>query len=58
MTCTLGYDRYPAPGIEGVFFDGDQTLWDFELLMRRALASTLAYLREVRPGPDTTSFPR
>lgn len=39
--------------IEGVFFDGDQTLWDFEVLMRRALASTLDYLRELRPGPRT-----
>lgn len=39
--------------IEGVFFDGDQTLWDFEVLMRRVLASTLEHLRELRPGPDT-----
>lgn len=37
--------------IDGVFFDGDQTLWDFEALMRRALAVTLMHLRAVRPGP-------
>lgn len=42
-----------GPMIEGVFFDGDQTLWDFEVLMRRALASTLEHLRELRPGADT-----
>lgn len=39
--------------IEGVVFDGDQTLWDFQMLMRRALAATLDYLRDLRPGPAT-----
>lgn len=39
--------------IEGVFFDGDQTLWDFQTLMRRALAATLDHLRQLRPGPGT-----
>jgi phosphoglycolate phosphatase-like HAD superfamily hydrolase len=47
---------HPGPVIEGVFFDGDQTLWDFEVLMRRALASTLDYLRESRPGRATSSL--
>ena len=36
--------------IEGVFFDGDDTLWDFEKLMRRALLATLEHLRHLRPG--------
>jgi HAD superfamily hydrolase (TIGR01509 family) len=39
--------------IEGVFFDGDQTLWDFQTLMRRALERTLIELRRLRPGPAT-----
>jgi putative hydrolase of the HAD superfamily len=39
--------------IDAVFFDGDQTLWDFQALMRRALAVTLARLRSHRPGPGT-----
>lgn len=37
--------------IEALFFDGDQTLWDFEKLMRRALAATLDELRRLCPGP-------
>lgn len=37
--------------IEAIFFDGDQTLWDFQLVMRRALTATLAELRRLRPGP-------
>ena len=36
--------------IETVFFDGDQTLWDFHSLMRRALEATLQELRSQRPG--------
>jgi len=36
--------------IKAVFFDGDQTLWDFEILMRRSLAATLARLQALRPG--------
>lgn len=39
--------------IEGVFFDGDQTLWDFQKLMRRALSATLDHLRQLHPGPTT-----
>jgi putative hydrolase of the HAD superfamily len=36
--------------IEAVLFDGDQTLWDFEKVMRLALAAVLAELRMARPG--------
>lgn len=42
--------------IEAVFFDGDQTLWDFQTVMRRALAATLAELRTRRPGPATDAL--
>jgi putative hydrolase of the HAD superfamily len=37
--------------IEAVLFDGDQTLWDFEQVMRDALVVTAAALRAERPGP-------
>ena len=37
--------------IEAVLFDGDQTLWDFERVMRDALMATAAELRAARPGP-------
>lgn len=37
--------------IEAVLFDGDQTLWDFERVMRDALVATAAELRAARPGP-------
>ena len=37
--------------IEAVLFDGDQTLWDFERVMRQALEATAAELRASRPGP-------
>jgi HAD superfamily hydrolase (TIGR01509 family) len=37
--------------IEAVLFDGDQTLWDFERVMREALLRTAAELRAARPGP-------
>ncbi len=37
--------------IEAVFFDGDQTLWDFEKVMQFALEMTLVELKEARPGP-------
>jgi FMN hydrolase / 5-amino-6-(5-phospho-D-ribitylamino)uracil phosphatase len=37
--------------IEAVLFDGDQTLWDFERVMRQALVATAAELRAARPGP-------
>jgi len=39
--------------IDGVFFDGDQTLWDFQALMRSALAATLDHLRCLCPGHST-----
>lgn len=32
-----------------VYFDGDQTLWDFQALMRRTLESTVDELRARRP---------
>lgn len=31
-------------------FDGDQTLWDFQAMMRRALTATIGELRRLRPG--------
>jgi FMN hydrolase / 5-amino-6-(5-phospho-D-ribitylamino)uracil phosphatase len=37
--------------IEAVLFDGDQTLWDFERVMREALVAVGAELRAARPGP-------
>ena len=37
--------------IEAVLFDGDQTLWDFERVIRDALMATAAELRAARPGP-------
>jgi putative hydrolase of the HAD superfamily len=37
--------------IEAVLFDGDQTLWDFERVMRDALVAVAAELRAARPGP-------
>jgi HAD superfamily hydrolase (TIGR01549 family) len=39
--------------ISTLFFDGDQTLWDFDKLMRRVLRQTLAELRLQRPAPVT-----
>jgi HAD superfamily hydrolase (TIGR01509 family) len=36
--------------IEAVLFDGDQTLWDFERVMRDALVAVAAELRAARPG--------
>lgn len=33
-----------------IFFDGDQTLWDFQTLMRRTLAATIEELRRQAPG--------
>jgi phosphoglycolate phosphatase-like HAD superfamily hydrolase len=32
-----------------IFFDGDQTLWDFQALMRRTLAATIKELRRQEP---------
>ncbi len=37
--------------MEAVLFDGDQTLWDFERVMRAALVATAAELGVARPGP-------
>ena len=37
--------------VGAVLFDGDQTLWDFQRVMRQALTATLAELRVARPGP-------
>jgi len=37
--------------IAAVLFDGDQTLWDFQKVMRTALAAVLDELRQARPGP-------
>jgi len=37
--------------IEAVLFDGDQTLWDFQRIMRDALVAAAAALRTARPGP-------
>lgn len=36
--------------IEAVLFDGDQTLWDFQKVMRVALVAVLAELQAARPG--------
>ena len=35
-----------------IFFDGDQTLWDFRALMRRTLATTIEELRRVAPAVE------
>ncbi len=42
--------------IEAVLFDGDQTLWDFERVMREALIAVLDELRAERPGPGTDAL--
>jgi putative hydrolase of the HAD superfamily len=39
-----------------VLFDGDQTLWDFEKVMRVALSAVLDELKEVRPGPAAATL--
>lgn len=39
-----------------VFVDGDQTLWDFQAVMRRALRIVLVELRRLRPGPPTAGL--
>lgn len=36
--------------IEAVLFDGDQTLWDFQKVMRTALLAVLHDIRAARPG--------
>ncbi len=42
--------------IEAVLFDGDQTLWDFQRVMREALIAVLAELRVARPGAFTEAL--
>jgi putative hydrolase of the HAD superfamily len=42
--------------IEAVLFDGDQTLWDFERVMRDALIAVLDELRAARPGSSTSGL--
>ena len=42
--------------IEAVLFDGDQTLWDFERVMRDALIAVAAELRDARPGSFTDAL--
>lgn len=42
--------------IEAVLFDGDQTLWDFEKVMRIALLAVLDDIRQVRPGPAAAAL--
>jgi len=42
--------------IEAVLFDGDQTLWDFQHVMRAALVAAAAALRTARPGPFTEAL--
>jgi putative hydrolase of the HAD superfamily len=42
--------------IEAVLFDGDQTLWDFQRVMREALTAVADELRTLRPGPLTDAL--
>jgi putative hydrolase of the HAD superfamily len=42
--------------IEAVLFDGDQTLWDFQRVMREALTAVLDDIRTARPGPFTEAL--
>ncbi len=42
--------------IEAVLFDGDQTLWDFERVMRQALTAIVDELRTARPGAFTDAL--
>jgi putative hydrolase of the HAD superfamily len=42
--------------IEAVLFDGDQTLWDFQRVMREALTAVAGELRAARPGPLTDAL--
>ena len=46
-----------ATMIEAVLFDGDQTLWDFERVMRDALTAVADELRRRGPGPSPTGCP-
>jgi HAD superfamily hydrolase (TIGR01509 family) len=42
--------------IEAVLFDGDQTLWDFQRVMRDALVAVVGELQAARPGRFTASL--
>lgn len=42
--------------IDAVLFDGDQTLWDFEKVMKVALTAVLTELRLARPGTSTDAL--
>ncbi len=42
--------------IKAVTFDGDETLWEFQSVMRRALQHTLARLQERLPGPESAAL--
>jgi len=42
--------------VTAVSFDADDTLWDFEFVMRRALAHVLEELRRALPGPATDAL--
>ena len=42
--------------IEAVLFDGDQTLWDFERVMRDALIAVVGELQAARPGRFTAAL--
>lgn len=43
-------ERHDGHLVIAVYFDGDQTLWDFQALMRRTLGATIDELRRLRPG--------
>jgi putative hydrolase of the HAD superfamily len=42
--------------IEAVLFDGDQTLWDFQKVMRTALLGVLDDIRRARPGTASAAL--
>jgi putative hydrolase of the HAD superfamily len=42
--------------IEAVLFDGDQTLWDFQRVMRDALTAVADDIRRMRPCPFTDAL--
>lgn len=42
--------------VRAVSFDGDGTLWDFNAVLRHALAAVLAELRFPHPGPATDTL--
>jgi FMN hydrolase / 5-amino-6-(5-phospho-D-ribitylamino)uracil phosphatase len=44
------------PRIRAISFDGDMTLWDFDRVMRRALAHALVELRRALPGRASTEL--